>query len=86
MPHLEIIVLLLVYCNIVNNNYQHDLKVLYKFAPNKSFHELLNISPENFLFLKTFNLEFSYIEVRFTDQNSKPAKIVRKIHITLVIN
>ena len=26
-----------VYCNIVNNDYQQDLRVLYKFVPNKSF-------------------------------------------------
>ena len=26
---------------------------------------------ENFIFLKTFDSEFSYIEVRFTDQNDK---------------
>ena len=27
-PHLEITEVVLVYCNIVNNNYQHDLRVL----------------------------------------------------------
>ena len=38
------------------------------------------------MFLKTSNLEFSYIEVRFTYQNSKPLEIEDKINIALVIN
>ena len=38
-------------------------------------------------FLKTaFNTEFSYIEIRFTDENSKPLEIEDKINISLVIN
>ena len=38
------------------------------------------------IFLKTFDLVFSYIEVWFSDQNSKPLEIEDKINITLVIN
>ena len=38
------------------------------------------------LFLKTFDSEFSYMGVWFTDQNSKPLEIEDKINITLVIN
>ena len=56
------------------------------FVPNKSFGQLLNISHKNFIFLKTLNSEFSYIQVWFTDQNSKPLEIEDKINITLVIN
>ena len=37
------------------------------------------------MFLKTLNSEFSYLEVWFTDQNSKPLEI-DKTNITLVIN
>ena len=55
-------------------------------VPIKSFGKLLDISPKNLLFLKTFNSEFSYIEVWFTDQISKPLEIKDKINITLVIN
>ena len=36
--------------------------------------------------MKTFESDFSYIEVLFTDQNSKPLEIEDKIKITLVIN
>ena len=35
VPHLEITKVVLVHCNIVNNDYQHDLRVLYTFVPNK---------------------------------------------------
>ena len=42
------------HCNIVNNDYQRDLRVLHTFAPNKSFGDLLDISPKNFIFLKAF--------------------------------
>ena len=38
------------------------------------------------MFLKTFNSEFSYIEIWFPDQNFKPLEIENKINITLVIN
>ena len=86
VPHLEITEVVLVHCNIVNNDYQQDSRVLYTFVPNKSFGQLLDISPKNFIFLKTFDSEFSYIEVWFTDQNSKPLEIKDKINITLVIN
>ena len=59
---------------------------MYKFVPNKSFVQLLDISPKNFIFLKTFNSELSYIEVWFTDQSSKPLEIEDKININLVVN
>ena len=86
MPHLEITEVVLVHSNIVNNDYQQDSRVLYTFIPNKSFCQLLDISPRNFIFLKTFHSEFSYIEVRFTGQNSKPLEIKDKINITFVIS
>ena len=70
--HLEITEVVLVHCNIVNNDYQQDSRVLYTFVPNKPFGSLLEISPANHIFLKTFNSEFQTIEVWFTDQNSQP--------------
>ena len=53
----------LIHFNIFNNDSQHEYRVLCAFAPNKSFGQLLSISANCFLFLKTFNLESSYIEV-----------------------
>ena len=86
VPYLEITEVVLIHCNVVNNSYQQNSRVLYTFVPNKSFGQLLDISPENFIYLKTFDSEFSYIEVWFTDQNSNPLEIEDKINITLGIN
>ena len=49
---LEVTNLVLVRCNIVNNNYQQDSSVLYTFVPNKSFVQLLDISPKNIYIFK----------------------------------
>ena len=37
VPHLEITEVVLVYCSVVNNDYQQDSSVFYTFIPNKSF-------------------------------------------------
>ena len=58
VPRLEITEVVLIHCNIVNNDYQQDSRVLYTFVPNRSFDDLLDISPKNIIFLKTFNSEF----------------------------
>ena len=58
------VILILVHCYIDNIDIQQDSRVLWTFVPNKSF----KVSPTNFIFLKTFNSDFSYIKVRFTDQ------------------
>ena len=86
VPYLEITEVVPIHCNVVNNSYQKNSRVLYSFIPNKSFGQLLDISSKNFIFLKTFDSKFSYIEVWFTDQNSNPLEIGDKINITLVIN
>ena len=63
VPRLEITEVVLVRCNIVNNDYQQDSRALYMFVPNKLFSSLLEISPTNHIFLKTFNSEYNEIEV-----------------------
>ena len=50
VPHLEIVELALIYCNLVNNNYQQKSRILYTFVPNKPFGNLLEISPPNIFF------------------------------------
>ena len=47
IPHLEITEVVLVHCNIVNNDYQEDSQLSYTFVPNKPFGSLLEISPTN---------------------------------------
>ena len=57
-------------------------RVLYTFVPNKLFGSLLEISPTNHIFLKTFKSEFQVIEFWFTDENIQP---LDTINVTLVI-
>ena len=65
--------------------YQQDSRVLYPFVPNKSFGSLLDISPSNHIFLKTFNSEYDEIITWFTNQNSKSLEIEDRINLTMVI-
>ena len=64
VPRLEDVEVVLAHCNLVNNDYQQDSRILYAFVPNKTFDSLLEISPTNHVFLKTFN--------------SKPLELVKK--------
>ena len=79
VPHLEITEVVLVYCNIVNNDYQQDSRVLHTFG------SLLDISPANHIFLKTFNSEYNEIDGWFADQNSRPLELEDRINLTMVI-
>ena len=58
-PYLQITEVVLIRCNLDNNSDLQNSRVLYKFAHNKSFGESLDISAENFIFLKTFDSRFS---------------------------
>ena len=82
LPHLEITGVVLVH---FDNDYQQDSIVLYTFVPNKSFGSLLEISPANHIFLKTFNSDYDEIKVWFTDQNSQLLAIEDRINLTLII-
>ena len=75
VPHLEIPEVVLIHCNIVNNDHQQDSRVLYTFVPNKSFGSLLETSLTNHIFLKTFNSEYDEIKLWFTDQNGQPLEV-----------
>ena len=67
VPHLEVTEAVLVHCNMVNNDYQQDSRVIYTFVPIKSFGSLLDITTSNHIFLKTFNSEYDEIIVWFTE-------------------
>ena len=70
VSHLEFVELVLVNCNLVNNDYQQDSRILYTFDPNKLFGNLLESSLPNNIFLKTFNSEFQEIKAWFTDETT----------------
>ena len=84
-PKLESIEVVLVHCNLVNNNYQQSSKVLFTFVPNEQFGQLINVSPHSLTMLRTTNTEFSSSEVWFTDQNSEPLEIEDDANMTLII-
>ena len=85
MPRLETVEVVLVHCNLVNNNYQEASKVLFTFVPNKHFGQLITITPHSRKMLETTNAEFSYIEISFVDQNNRPLEIEDNVNITLII-
>ena len=85
VPKLETVEVVLVHCNLVKNDYQHTLQVLFTFVPNKEFGQLINISPHAFTMMNTVNNEFSYAEVWFTDQNSKALEIEDNFNLKLII-
>ena len=84
VPKLESAEVVLVHCNLVNNNYQQASKVLFTFVPNKQFGQLINISPHSLVMLKTTNTECSLIELCFTDQNSKQLEIEDNVNMALI--
>ena len=82
---LESVDLALVHCNVVNNNYQQASKVLFTFVPNKKYGQLITVTPETLIMLKTVNTEFSFIEIWFTDQDNRPLEIEDSVNILLII-
>ena len=53
---LEVVEVVLVQCNLVDNQYQQKSEVLYTFMPNKFYAYLLNVEPSNLVSLKTLSL------------------------------
>ena len=85
VPRLEALEVVLMHCNLVNNSYQQESKVLFTFAPNKQFGQLITITLHSLTMLKTTNAEFSFIEICYTDQNNRPLEIEDNVKITLII-
>ena len=76
--------LVLVNCNLVNNSYQQASKVLFTFVSNKKYGQLITVSPETLIMLKTVNTEFSFIEIWYTDQDNRPLEIEDTVNISLI--
>ena len=86
VPRLENVEVVLVHGNLVNNSYQQHSRVLFTFVPNKQYGQLISISPNSLIFLKTMNTEFSEIDIWFTDQNNNALEIEDNVNISLKIN
>ena len=86
VPSLEVVAVVLVECNLVDNQYQQNSEVLYTFTPNKSYAYFLNVEISNLVFLKTYNTEFDEIIITFTDQNGRLLEIEDEVNLKLLIN
>ena len=86
MSHLEVVDVVLVQCDLVDNQYQQKSEVLCTFTLNKSFTYLLNLEPSNLLFLKTYNSVFDKTFITFTEQNSRPLEIKDKVNLVLLVS
>ena len=85
MPSLEIAKLVLVQCNLVDDQYQQKSDMLYPLTPNKSYSYSLNIEQSNLVFLETYSNEFDDYKVIFTNQNGIPLETEDKVTLTLLI-
>ena len=85
MPKLGTVEVILIHRNLVNNNYQQASKVLFTFVLNKKFGQLIAITYHPPTSLKTTNVEFSFVEIWFTDQNNRLEEIENNVNITLMI-
>ena len=84
-PKFESVNLVLVHCNLVNNSYQQPFKVLFTFVPNKKYSQLITVSPNSLIMLKTIYTEFSFTEIWFTDQDNRPLEMEDSVNISLEI-
>ena len=69
----EVVEVVLLQCNLVDNQYQQKSQVLYTFTPNKSY-------------AYSLNAEFNEIIITFTDQNGRPLEIEHKVNLILLNN
>ena len=86
VPRQKNVEVVLVHCNLVNNNYQQASRVLFTFVPTKQYGQIISISPHSLVFLKTMNTDFSEIEIWFTYQNNNALEIEHNVNISLIIN
>ena len=75
----------LLYCNIVRNDYLQNSKLLYEFVPDKTFGQLISVKPPVFIQYKTSDTIFDYIEICCTDQDNNSLQIADKVSVTLII-
>ena len=65
VPILEVVEVVLVQCDLIDNQYKETPEVLYTFTPNKSYVSLLNVEPRHLVLLENCNTEF---DKKFKDQ------------------
>ena len=66
IPRLKSVRNFLVFCNLVQNAYLQDNKLLFSFVPNSRFGSLLSITPQVLKYCEIVDSIFDYIEISFT--------------------
>ena len=82
---LEIVRNVLFFCNLVENVYLQDSKLLFYFVANSRSGSLLSITPQVLKYCDTVDSIFDYIESSFADQNGRPLEIDDDITVTIII-
>ena len=85
VPQLDQVHYVLLHCNIVQNDYLQNSKLLYEFVPDKTFGQLVSVKPPVFIQCKTSDIIFDYIDIWFTDQNNNSLQIEDRASVTLII-
>ena len=85
VPELEIVESVLVHCNVVQNDYLQNSKLLHTFAPDNAFGQLLSIQPKALIQSKITDSIFNYFEIWFTDQNNNSLQIEDSVSVTSII-
>ena len=75
----------LVFCNLVQNVYLQDSKILFSFVPNSRFGSLLSITPQVLKYCDTVDSIFDYIETSVTDQDGRPLQIDDDFTVSIMI-
>ena len=87
VPNLEIVDVVLVQCNLVDNDCQQTSEISSSFTPNEFYAYWLNIESKNLMFLKSCStLKLDEIIIIFTDKNDRPLEIEDKVILKLLIN
>ena len=74
----KVVEVVLLQCNLVDNQYQQNSEVLNTFTPSRSYEYLLRVEPSNLVLLKTYNTVFDDITLIFNDQSGRPLEIEKK--------
>ena len=84
VPKLENVRNVLVFCNLVQNAYLQDSKLLFSFVPNSRFGSLLSTTPQVLKYCDTVDSILDYIEISFTDLNGRPLQIDDDITVLII--
>ena len=84
VPRLENVRNVLAFCNLVQNVYLQDSKLLFSFVPNSRIGNLLSITSQVLKYCGTVDSIFHYIEIPFTDENGRPLQTDDDIKVSII--